>query len=341
MDANEAISAVVDDGFLGEEEDDDYEDLYNDVNVGENVLQSIRMKEETTPLVEARVVEKTVEITQTPAQPVIGVEQPEERKFERGDEGVGSRGGGASEVGGFRVNLAFRGEGGSEAMVGAGQQLNRVGNMEEQIVGNNGENVRNAPQNHGLNAGNMGNDVVMRPVGGNMNDGSGQYGGGGGGGSGTTILFVGDLHWWTTDAELEAELSKYGQIKEVKFFDERASGKSKGYCQVEFYDPAPASACKDGMNGHLFNGRPCIVAFASPFSVKKMGEAQVNRNQQVTQTNTNQGRRPPGDAAGKTIGSNTNNGPNSQAGPDNNRGFGRGNWGRGGAQGMGGRGVVR
>jgi len=28
-------------------------------------------------------------------------------------------------------------------------------------------------------------------------------------GSGGTILFVGDLHWWTTNVKLEAELSKY------------------------------------------------------------------------------------------------------------------------------------
>lgn len=41
---NEAISAVADEAFLGEE-DDDYEDLYNDVNVGENFLQSMRKNE--------------------------------------------------------------------------------------------------------------------------------------------------------------------------------------------------------------------------------------------------------------------------------------------------------
>jgi cleavage and polyadenylation specificity factor subunit 6/7 len=42
---NEAISAVTDEGFLGEE-DDDYEDLYNDVNVGEGFLQSLKKGEE-------------------------------------------------------------------------------------------------------------------------------------------------------------------------------------------------------------------------------------------------------------------------------------------------------
>ena len=42
---NEAISAVADEGFLGEEYDD-YEDLYNDVNVGEGFLQSLRKNED-------------------------------------------------------------------------------------------------------------------------------------------------------------------------------------------------------------------------------------------------------------------------------------------------------
>ena len=52
----------------------------------------------------------------------------------------------------------------------------------------------------------------------------GVRGGGGGGGTtvgfGGTILFVGDSHWWTTDVEL----SKYGPVKVVKFFNEKTSG---------------------------------------------------------------------------------------------------------------------
>ena len=44
---NEAISAVADDGFTAEEEDDDYDDLYNDVNVGEGFLQSVKKNDET------------------------------------------------------------------------------------------------------------------------------------------------------------------------------------------------------------------------------------------------------------------------------------------------------
>ena len=47
-------------------------------------------------------------------------------------------------------------------------------------------------------------------------------------GAGRTTLFMGELHWWTMDIDLEAELIKYGQLKEVKFYDEKASMKSKG-----------------------------------------------------------------------------------------------------------------
>ncbi|EEF47594.1 heterogeneous nuclear ribonucleoproteins A1 homolog [Ricinus communis] len=140
--------------------------------------------------------------------------------------------------------------------------------------------------------------------------------------NGSTMLYVGELHWWTTDAELENVLSQYGMVKEIKFFDERASGKSKGYCQVEFYDAAAAAACKEGMNGHLFNGRACVVAFASQQTLKQMGASYMNKNQGQPQSQ-NQGRRPMNDGAGR--GGNMN-----YQGGDAGRNFGRGGWGRGG-----------
>ncbi|CAL9111927.1 unnamed protein product [Musa textilis] len=42
-----------------------------------------------------------------------------------------------------------------------------------------------------------------------------------------------------------------------------------------------AAACKEGMNGHLFDGRPCLVALASPDTIRRMGGDQMNKNQQV------------------------------------------------------------
>ncbi|KAM7250496.1 hypothetical protein ACFE04_022379 [Oxalis oulophora] len=367
---NEAISAVADDGFLGEEEDEDYEDLYNDVNVGEGFQQyqnkgeDVRLQNQTdnnTVTVKKESVSdnKMLDLASQSNVSIVPVGSV---------VGLGSSSGGGGG-GGLKVELV-------RSSVGGG--ISKTSEVEEQRLnvgyGNNENNsglvAVQGKQLHGSSGlGNMSveNEVLMRQipahVGGVANanvvgneivpGGFGAGGGGVGGGGGGTMLFVGELHWWTTDTDIEAELVKYGPVKEIKFFDEKASGKSKGYCQVEFYDPGVATACKDGMNGHLFNGRPCVVAFASPFSVKRMGEAQVNRNQTARQAVT-QPRRGPNDAsAGKNVGGNNiapggNNiatggnyqGMENNNNNNNNRGYGRGNWGRGNQQGMGGRGPV-
>ncbi|KAL6529435.1 hypothetical protein OROGR_015058 [Orobanche gracilis] len=365
---NEAISAVADEGFLAEE-DDDFEDLYNDVNVGENFLQSLRGNEDdlwhrNEELQESKELQdskakRTPPPPPQPSQQTIvesgGVAIPNEGVSSRvpdkvegyrdmgfreninaTDTGVG-RGPGLPVGGGFRVEL--------------GQPSTKVADLEEQPVNtvlNNQQMVHHHPQPQAANTGNHENVRNANAIGGNVYGGDGGGGGigsggdcavvgVGGGGGGGTILFVGDLHWWTTDAELESELCKYGPVKEIKFFDERASGKSKGYCQVEFFDPAAATACKEGMNGHVFNGRPCVVAYASPYTVKRMGEAQVNRNQQpMVSAPISQPRRGPIDLPSKQggVGNNMASGGNYQGGGDNNgRGFGRGNWGRGNNQG--------
>ncbi|KAL2466903.1 RNA-binding (RRM/RBD/RNP motif) family protein [Abeliophyllum distichum] len=375
---NEAISAVADEGFLGEEEDD-YEDLYNDVNVGENFLQSIRKNEDNLGQRNEQVPENKAEPTPPPRQappPVVesrgGAPQDEGESVRvpvrvEAHQNMGFRGNNSTNEIGAGRGLGVTGGSGS-GMPGAGgfrvelkQSSNKPADLEEQTVTNSAPINQQMVQHQQPRPANIGATVSPANVGivgnvtgtGGYTPGSGVGGGtgaaagtgGGGGGGGGTILFVGDLHWWTTDAELEEELSKYGPVKEVKFFDEKASGKSKGYCQVEFYDPDSATACKEGMNGYLFNGRPCVVAFASPYSVKRMGEAQLNRNQNAAQPAVNQPRRGPGgpaDVQGKPGGGgNMAMSGNYQGSGDGHRGFGRGNWGRGNGQGgMGNRGPM-
>ncbi|KAK9089898.1 hypothetical protein Scep_028980 [Stephania cephalantha] len=384
-DRHEAISAVADEGFLGEE-DDDYEDLYNDVNVGEGFLQTLRVNNNNNNNKETLAyrnnnnnndIESVVESTAVSVSiPGVGGEL----KVEKDMGGVGGvvRMEGHQELG-FRGSGGVHGGGGGGGMrVELGQssvkavEVERIERQVSVVQDNMGPQQQLGQvqqQNHGV-----GNEGYGRQGGGGVGGGIGIVGSGGGGGGnvggghgvvgnvsinggggggggvvvgvggggGGTILFVGDLHWWTTDAQLESELCKYGSVKEVKFFDEKASGKSKGYCQVEFYDPAAAAACKEGMNGHLFNGRPCVVAFASPYSVRRMGEAQVNKNQAAAQAAMGQGKQVGVDAVGRGRGNSIATGANYQGG-DGNRGYGRGNWGRGGGgggQGMGGRGPV-
>uniref|UniRef100_A0A7N0REY4 RRM domain-containing protein n=1 Tax=Kalanchoe fedtschenkoi TaxID=63787 RepID=A0A7N0REY4_KALFE len=373
---NEAISAVADEGFLVEEEDDDYEDLYNDVNVGEGFLQTLKRNDE--PVV--RTAEEVARKIDPPAQfsappPPRNVVSQSSGAMVGGGSAIAERGGvegfenqgprlPAPPLAGLRVELgqANRNMSGSEELNDGQVQGFVQRPMQQQQPPGGGQGFFPHQQPHSeADTVNLGNEGFARGVNMNVNginpngiSNAGNAGlaaggigvqaavggvSGSGGGGGGTMLFVGDLHWWTTDSELEAELSKYGVVKEVKFFDEKASGKSKGYCQVEFYDPGAAAACKEGMNGHVFNGRPCVVAFASPFSVKRMGEAQVNRTQQTGQAALNQPKRVSNDTGGKPAGNNIATGGNYQGGGDNNRGgYGRGNWGRGNSQGMGNRG---
>ncbi|RAL39008.1 hypothetical protein DM860_011494 [Cuscuta australis] len=351
---NEAISAVADDGFLGEE-DDDYEDLYNDVNVGENFLQSLGKSEEIGFKNEEVVEKLPPNATHVQTLSAAEGDQKAEKEQEGGAmesdkfQGYPTMGSRASEMGAKSSTLPSSGSGtlASEQRVELGHSSGIVADKGEHASIGDAQHQcialppHAAPVENFVNVVSAGNHNMDRQVGnmiGNIGN-EGVFGVGGGGGSvGGTLLFVGDLHWWTTDAELEAELSKYGPMKEVKYFDEKASGKSKGYCQVEFFDPAVATACKEGMNGHIFNGRPCVVAYASPYTVRKMGESQINRNQQTAQTSVSQARRGPGDVMVKPGGNNIVPGGNHQGTADTNRVYGRGNWGgRGVIHGMGNR----
>ena len=66
---------------------------------------------------------------------------------------------------------------------------------------------------------------------------------------GPTSLYLGNLQWWTTDAELETLCAKHGTITSLKIFEDRKNGKSQGYALVDFQDSAAAKACKESLHG--------------------------------------------------------------------------------------------
>ncbi|PKU87547.1 uncharacterized protein LOC110106240 [Dendrobium catenatum] len=351
----EVISAVQDEEpFYGDDEDD-YDDLYNDVNVGEGFYQSSALRGEAVSggfagEDDIRREPPQVPVAVAPAGDLQeGVHIPgtegnlqAERTVDR--SGVFSEAGIKGSVDSsvparppaqpglprpdlgqpwVRPVLVQAHRGGDSLNEGFPRQGSGVGNdgFRRQGVLVSRESGSNRSVAMGT-SGSVG--AVAGPsvgVGNNMNGAISIVGGSGGGG-GTTTLFVGELQWWTTDADLEAELCKYGPVKEVRFFDEKASGKSKGYAQVEFYDPAAAISCKEGMNGHMFNGKPCVVAFSSPQGIRKMGEAHIARNHQGMVQGPSQPM-----AAQKGRGGGTHMGGNFGRG---GAAGGGGNWGRGG-----------
>ncbi|KAL3355696.1 hypothetical protein AABB24_016727 [Solanum stoloniferum] len=282
---NEAIPAVADDGFLveieeEEEDDDDCGDLYNNINVGENFLQSVRKNEEEEKAVELR--QETGNAAVTAAIVASRISSGVDGSRDMAVRGNEMRDRDLAPA--ARLETSVAGGIKIECSDPSGKMDDLAKNASSNIV--NREIIQRptaASANvlgNARNVGNSGNGNMVRRgmVSGNAMGSMGSSSAlGGGDGSGGTILFVGNLHWWTTDAQVELELSRYGTVEDVKFFDEIASGKSNGYCWAEFSKPAAAMACREGMDGHYFNGRACVVRFASPSSLKSLEEGRTNR----------------------------------------------------------------
>ncbi|GLU21744.1 hypothetical protein SLE2022_378640 [Rubroshorea leprosula] len=343
-----AIPALADEEPLGD--DDEYDELYNDVNVGESFLQMHRSEAPTQPsgIASSGVAARKNDGPEPsfdaggsrgqnmPGAPVHGKYSAAGASFPEQNEGqqainrseMGSvsyqSGSSIQQKGGVIEmtrdpqvkTIGFQGLASAPSKIGVNPSdvPQKIANDAAQSFNSGAVGSQGVPQipanQMGMNSNHsvLNENQIRPPV-----------------ENGSTMLFVGELHWWTTDAELESACSQYGRVKEVKFFDERASGKSKGYCQVEFYDPAAAAACKEGMNGNLFNGRACVVAFASQQTLKQMGASYMNRTEGQSQTQS-QGRRM-NDGLGR--GGNMNN-----QGGEAGRNYGRGAWGRGGQGGI-------
>ncbi len=75
---------------------------------------------------------------------------------------------------------------------------------------------------------------------------------------------------WTTDKELEEVLGASGRIKQIKFFEDRVNGKSKGYAFVEFASAQAAAAAKQRCSGKELHGRALLVNFVSPKTLRQL-----------------------------------------------------------------------
>ena len=61
-------------------------------------------------------------------------------------------------------------------------------------------------------------------------------------------LYIGNLQWWTTDSELENLCAKHGQVLNIKTFEDKTTGKSKGYVLVQFGTADSAAACQAALH---------------------------------------------------------------------------------------------
>jgi RNA recognition motif-containing protein len=77
-------------------------------------------------------------------------------------------------------------------------------------------------------------------------------------------LFVGNLPYDATDAELTEFLSPVGKPLSVRILIDRETGKPRGFGFVEFSDAAQADEAVRRFHQQLFKGRPLVINEARP-----------------------------------------------------------------------------
>jgi RNA recognition motif-containing protein len=77
-------------------------------------------------------------------------------------------------------------------------------------------------------------------------------------------LYVGNLPYNTTDADLESLFAPAGTVKSAQVIRDRESGRSKGFGFVEMSTTDEANAAINMFHGKDFNGRPLTVNLARP-----------------------------------------------------------------------------
>jgi len=77
-------------------------------------------------------------------------------------------------------------------------------------------------------------------------------------------IFVGNLSFNMTDAELRSMFEPYGAVESVLIVTDRNTGRSRGFAFVEMADNAAADQAITALNGKDLGGRTLTVNEARP-----------------------------------------------------------------------------
>ena len=72
-------------------------------------------------------------------------------------------------------------------------------------------------------------------------------------------IYVGNLPWSTTSADLEAIFAEHGAVRSAEVISDRETGRSRGFGFVEMESDEGLQAAVSALNGHELNGRPLTV----------------------------------------------------------------------------------
>lgn len=77
-------------------------------------------------------------------------------------------------------------------------------------------------------------------------------------------LYVGNLPFKTTDADLSALFAPFGAVSNANVVTDRDTGRSRGFAFVEMATAEAAQAAIGGLDGKPFEGRNLQVSVARP-----------------------------------------------------------------------------
>jgi RNA recognition motif-containing protein len=72
-------------------------------------------------------------------------------------------------------------------------------------------------------------------------------------------IYVGNLPWSTTSADLEAMFAPHGAVRSAEVISDRETGRSRGFGFVEMETNEGLQAAIAALNGQEMNGRPLTV----------------------------------------------------------------------------------
>ncbi len=75
----------------------------------------------------------------------------------------------------------------------------------------------------------------------------------------STKIYVGNLPWRATDAQLTELFGAHGEVVDAKIVTDRETGRSRGFAFVTMSDAAAAQTAINAVNGHSLEGRSLVV----------------------------------------------------------------------------------
>jgi RNA recognition motif-containing protein len=90
----------------------------------------------------------------------------------------------------------------------------------------------------------------------------------------TRKLFLRNLPFSTTDAEILSLMRQYGEVEEAHVMRDRSTGKSKGFAIVRFSTPINAVSAFEELDGSIFQGRLLHILPGKPHKVDAVSNAE-------------------------------------------------------------------